>query len=60
MKAAPLVATVVLTGATNAADRGEALLQGAKGYYDKTDVIIKWKEMALIRQLLAEVRASDG
>lgn len=59
IKAAPLVAAVGVTAYYTPQDAAQALTDGAKGYYDKVALLEKWKEIQLLKSLLAEVRASN-
>lgn len=59
MDAAPLVPTAVLTGYPVQAHQVRALADGARGYYDKYEVIRDWHKVNLVKQLLAEAK-HDG
>lgn len=59
LASSPQVATAIVTGYPRKADHDQALADGAKAYYDKFELIDKWREIKLIQQLLADVRGTD-
>lgn len=59
VRAAPLVATAVISGVGTQADAVHAYEDGARAYYDKDHLLSEWQRNQTLQRLLGEVRHSE-